>query len=332
VSYPSVLKTYLFIANAAPSINVGYGGTGATATDANDLALKLKNILKGFASSPWTIAYSCNGTTAGTAGDGVDRWSASADIVHAAGGVAHSWMVLKQTGISANFQLLIDFNTATSYQASISCSPSAGFTGGSTTAAPTATDQCPLNNAAIGTASNWGPHSGSHSGTLHVIQSTDGSCLRAIICSSGMAMGAWLLGVPQQVPAGWTNPFIGWVFSSGTNASEGVLYANITRTANARARVSSSNFAAYLTTEGCNASEMGAQLTGPNDIDASYPMAGIGIVSTTTVGTRGRLGSLTDVWAGLVTLSTASTYGTKAFAQFGDLIFAWDGLTTPSAS
>jgi hypothetical protein len=86
------------------------------------------------ANSVWAVDYSCNGTTAGTAGDGVDRWATYANVVQANSGTAHSWIVLVKSGLYC----LIDANNATN-NVRISFSKVA-FTGGSTTAGPTSTE------------------------------------------------------------------------------------------------------------------------------------------------------------------------------------------------
>lgn len=96
----------------------------------------------------YTVEYSCDAVTAGTAGDGVDRWSADANLTWNApdgtNAVKHSWFVLKR----ANGQLpnskftyiLIDLSTGASSQQQIAVQvSSSAFSGGSTGVAPTAT-------------------------------------------------------------------------------------------------------------------------------------------------------------------------------------------------
>ena len=114
-------------------------------------------------STPWTVNYSCDGSTAGSVGDGVDRWTTTfteGKLVVANEGTAHSWMVLKSAnGIGSSnggkgpLYLLIVLNNggnglgsgAQFVQILIS---RAGFTSGSTTARPTATDELNLNQGA----------------------------------------------------------------------------------------------------------------------------------------------------------------------------------------
>lgn len=92
----------------------------------------------------WTCDYSCDSVTAGSAGDGVDRWGGTGafdatKIVRASGASAHSWMVLKSPAGLGPFYMLIRFNSANDYQWEFTFSKTA-FTGGSTTVSPTATN------------------------------------------------------------------------------------------------------------------------------------------------------------------------------------------------
>lgn len=93
----------------------------------------------------WSVYYSCDSVTAGTANDGVDRWTATFDgtkIIRASGAVAHSWMVLKSpSGLgSGPWYLIIQYNTTSDWLCNfIFCK--AAPTGGSTTARPTSTNE-----------------------------------------------------------------------------------------------------------------------------------------------------------------------------------------------
>lgn len=87
------------------------------------------------ANSVWTMYYSCDGTTAGTAGDGVDRWPDYTKVVQNTSGSAHSWACLYNS--TSGLYALIDANNATnSIRFSLS---KVAFTGGTTTTGPTST-------------------------------------------------------------------------------------------------------------------------------------------------------------------------------------------------
>src|SRR5512146_2064622 len=100
MALPTKTKTWQFKVNQATK----YQGTFAATFQAVMFALKQSLIT--FALQPWTVVGSSDGATAGL--DAVDRWSAANKLVQAADASAHSWIVLKQTGVAANFQVCID--------------------------------------------------------------------------------------------------------------------------------------------------------------------------------------------------------------------------------
>ena len=73
----------------------------------------------------WTHFASSNRSTTST-DPGTDLWVTRSNVVHATG--AHSWIVLKNTSISANFQICIDMNAANAYYMSCAVSYNSGFT------------------------------------------------------------------------------------------------------------------------------------------------------------------------------------------------------------
>ena len=99
--------------------------------------------------SVWTVRYSCDGTTAGSAGDGVDRWTSTftpSKLVRASNGVAHSWMVLRNA--ASGLEACIDISGTVDGSGLLSFARvSNPFTSGSTTTRPTAT----------GTLEEWAP-------------------------------------------------------------------------------------------------------------------------------------------------------------------------------
>lgn len=109
----------------------------------------------------WTVYYSCDKTTAGTAGDAVDRWGGAvfdaSKIIRAANGSAHSWMVLKSPdfGGSDFYYLILDFVGAANTNFTVTVCKAAP-TGGTTLTRPTSTQEATptalgqvLNNATV---------------------------------------------------------------------------------------------------------------------------------------------------------------------------------------
>src|SRR5260221_8977750 len=120
---PTFAKTWQFNVNNRVLTSELSGATGQN-VHGQMIVLAIKNSLKGFANSPWTVQFSSNcgnngagsaaSGTAGTAGDLVDRWTigntasganSTNDLNFAAAWSRHSWMVLRQTGILSNYEL-----------------------------------------------------------------------------------------------------------------------------------------------------------------------------------------------------------------------------------
>jgi hypothetical protein len=204
MAMPTPDKTWQF------NVNQFIPGTGTTDADNKTTLLAIKNSLIGFSSHPWTVSGSCNG--AGSFGmDGVDRWDAISKIVFNYNGNAHSWIVLRQTGMDTLFEVLIDcYNngSADSSRLNISWSTS-GFTGGSNTQAPTALGQVfsLANNTFHGSQGFWSPWNSGYSRMLHVMMSTDGQCTRVLyinIQNPGVIGGLWLFETAKNPVSGWS--------------------------------------------------------------------------------------------------------------------------------
>jgi hypothetical protein len=335
LSLPTLAKTWQF------DINKTIAATGTIAGTNSALLLSLKNSLKGFGSNPATVDHSCSSTVAGSPGDGVDRWATAANIVFASAGVAHSWMVLKFAGIASNFQVLISASTEgngaysnVNWTVSMFASRSVGFTGGTTTARPTASDEQEIGRYGSGT--KWNANSGISDSTmrLHVMMSTDGASARALFCASGKVWSAFLLETASPT-ATWSPPWharltntpLGaWpqsAVAANFYAYDGAAYINSTATAMA------------LTGEARGPSSFGPTSTEfgtmSNDATSEWPIWPVGLVAQTT-GARGRWGTAIDLWWGSSAVSDGDTYDTssKTFAQFAGLIVPWDGSSTPA--
>lgn len=112
-----------------------YVAGGSEHAHAQQIMFAIVNSLVSF-TNPMTVAGSSDSSAAGM--DSVNRWVASTNIVWGTG--AHSWIVLEFAG---GEQWCIDCVYANTQceDCEFWVSPSGAFTGGSTTARPTATDQ-----------------------------------------------------------------------------------------------------------------------------------------------------------------------------------------------
>lgn len=321
MALPVLTKTWQFSVNNSTGLGAG------TALDINRTWLRtMKDAMTSFASSPWTMQYSCNSTTAGTAGDGVDRLTTNANLVWANPGTAHSWMVLRQTGVATNLELMISCENASATGAIIRMvvSPSAGFTGGSTTLRPTATDEIGIVFGAWGvgvaTAIRW-----------HLMQSSDGQCTRMTAYSGGTLVGTWMIEKPGNPVSGWSSPSLS--YANGT--AGGLGQAILGSIAGAlQAKIGSTVAQLAMSAEALIS--ITGSITFPtnlvwgniaNEVSGEWPMLPLGVISVTSP-VRGRHGTFQDMWTGSGGANTGDTYpagSSNQFAQFGNLIFPWNG-------
>lgn len=330
------------------NLNVVIANTGVVATLNQRVIFYIKQALVAFASFPWAVQYSCDSVTAGTAGDGIDRWITEANVIRSvstgATGV-RSWIVLKQAGIASNFQMLISVapqgvgtGSTSAFMCSIYVSASAGFTGGTTTARPTATDETIVfeaNSMGGGVVSLVAPN------ILNVMQSTDGQLTRIVIFSQNVPWMVLALDKPANTPAsGWSVPFVAVPL---VNTAGGAFPANYTgqaywstpATAVVRTRigVAPATRTLVLTAEGTT-SVQGVSDTNyghvANELTGEWPFWPLGVACVTSP-SRGRHATMVDMWAGSAAVPTGDTYDarSKDFIQVGPLILPWDGATTP---
>jgi hypothetical protein len=257
--------------------------------------------------------------------------------VWAAGGTAHSWIVLGQTGISTTFQLLIACSVGSNYELNVSFSPLLGFSGGTTTADPTAYDAVP-----ILPASYWGNNpNNTYQYRLHVMQSTDGACTRVLICDyDGVGIGGTCCGymsieLAENPVPGWTYPIHAtWIATAGNTSA--LTYNSLFQTYNAVSRATA-NFTMIWTAESTNGTHLASMYLAPNDLSGEWMCMPIGLWSN-TIGSKGRHGSLYDMWwgpGGSIGASnfepTSLLYGANGntFAQIGCVVVPWPNATPP---
>lgn len=279
-------------------------GNGASATPAN----------------PMTVRYSCDSVTAGTVGDGVNRWAAISNLVWNAEGSAHSWIVLR---FADGSQLMLACQAAavTGINLAIYYSPSAGFIGGTTTARPTAADQIP-----VLASTQWTFLTTDASVKVHILLSADGNNIRFLLASGGQASIAWIVGKSTAHDPAWTTPHVGAALcvSLGSNV---LTTSAINSTAAFKGRAASAaDF--FLATMSFNGSLACSLLTSADDQSGAWPFLGQAL-TTVTAANRGMKGYLVDVWFGSTTVASGSSYPNSPpadqhqFAQFGVLILPW---------
>jgi hypothetical protein len=331
MALPILVKTWQFSVN-----NTVAPQGSALATARLTIRTAIKDVLKGFGLNPWTVTGSSDSVSSGL--DASDRWDSDTDLVWANAGTAHSWIVLRQTGIATNFELCIDLTGASANGTSMVCvvSPSSGFTGGTTLNRPTATDEQVLSST------SWGGNGTDIHTTVHAMQSTDGQCTRLIVCQDNRATGFMVFDVVKNPVSGWSNPSYSIVIANNVSSLAPVM-ASMFLAANARGRAGAVNMSLYTSTlvagTGSN-NNLPSLQSFHNDMDMQFPLFPMGIVSD-TVGARGRHGELFDIWYGLTSNTSDRNSGgirvgsvsysdniNKKFAQFGNVIVPWDGSNT----
>lgn len=305
MALPTLEKSWQF------NVNQNLVSTGTVATDNANILYAIKNSLVTFADAPWTVVLSSDGATSGAS----DKWTDASKVIHS--GANYSWIVLKQTGILSNYQLLLTCSSSTSSIA-IKQSPAVGFSGGSTTTDPTAADSVTL--LAVGT---W-MLSTAATVKLHVLQTTTGSQTWVLACSAGVLKAAGGFGAISNPVTGMTHPAWGYW---KVNTPLTMQYFADTTNANVFGRDNATNMTMYMTVEGSRNNNIPDELAGINQVSNQYPILGMGIYSKTAT-KLGRHGRIADAWFGTTGIPDGSTYpndSTRQFVQFNNVILPWNG-------
>lgn len=324
MALPTLTKTWQY------ALNQQILAQGSALATSKRLVRTEKNGLLSFASNPFTVAASCNGTTAGSLaansglGDGVDRWAADSDINWNTAGSPKSWAVLRSTAFLTRFEYLLDLSGADANGArrTIYISPNAGFTGGTTTARPTATDEVVVRSDYTFTGGGNNTHK------LHQWLDTTGKHYRCVAYSAGAIVTAMLMdNVVVRPTPGWTYPCFAYMGAGATALNYDVL--NYTATPLCKGRAPAGLMDIYLTAEGWgNTNCPGVRrLAGANGISGEFLLSPMGVASEST-GAEGQHGELSDIWWGITANAEATGYpgsATKLFHQAGDIVLPNNG-------
>lgn len=175
----------------------------------------------------WVVVGSSDSTAADSIVPGnyyTDRWLSgpSALVYVSTLPNAHSWIVLENANVATKLQLCIDC-----YRGGVGpalpgggaartvLSPTGVFSGGSTTARPTATDEfigIDIGKPAPNVANNY----------VYAMSSTDGKCVRVFGTNNTPieASFGWYLETPKNPPSWWTEKFI----TSGIDPATATMY------------------------------------------------------------------------------------------------------------
>lgn len=182
-------------------------------------ALAIKNGLcwSGF-TAPWTLKGCSNSVSSNMSG--IDLLLTKSNFVGGAAGAAHSWMVLRSP---AGQELCMDFSSASGiYLAALYVSHAAGFTGGSTTNRPTATDEMSV-RATTASPAAWIAGTGTVNARLrfHIIHSSDGFSTTVLVTYQQVTVMMWMLGKLNEAVGGLDNGL--YAVCSATSSSSNSL-------------------------------------------------------------------------------------------------------------
>lgn len=347
MTIPTPVKSWQFANNQQ------FPGSGSALATNRAVLRWLKNTFKGFALQPWTVWACCDSIN--VVNEGVspvtDNWLADSNLVWTGVsiGTAHSWIVLRQTGIAPKFEICISLEGINELTWGRTCllaySPAAGFglinggTDGTTTARPTALDEVILKTGTTATAESTLFHNvtTTYSYVLHVLQSTDGEALVVLGMNNNYTQMFWAFGKPSGPTTGWLTPAYG--YGVGMNATTthaatlALLNAALPNAVNARLRCGSTVGEFYSTCPCWRGSNPGVTMAVVNDVSGEWWMMPVGIASE-VAGCRGIHGQIFDLWWGSQTVGVGDTYPndlTRQFAQFYNIIVPWNGTVPLTA-
>lgn len=321
---PTLVKSWQYVDSlAAATTNVLVTAAVDASTTCRNAMFEIKRMLTSFSSSPWTVEGSSNSVAAGM--DAVDRWVTNTNIVGATPGTAHSWIVLYQVG--TGLRVCIDMSSSTMSSATIVFSPNA-FTGGSTTARPTATQE-----AVQISTTTWGATSGGANNNVYVnaMQSTDGQATIVFTLYQNLCTGLFFANRPSSPSSAWANP-VAAMWDGATTESSVCLASHICAAAGNIFGRGSATMAMFGMIEGSTGGLASAVFTSTNDLDVdvngapTVPFLNVSVGSL-TASNRGKHGDLVDMFLGLVTPGVTGdavpTVGNRQYALIGDLWVPW---------
>lgn len=336
MAMPSVVKTWQH------SVNQTLGPYGTFTLQQQSLMFALKQTLTTFSSAPWSVLRSSNSVASGIG----DTWATTADLVwsnQGDTGTARSWIVLGQTGMGSNFQWLISCQSngqspGPEHSVFMAISPNAGFTGGTTTTRPTATDEQIIIVGASGTNNGvWvSPTNAAQANrfVLHVSHASDGSATRVHFWYNSRHMTFLTFGKVVDSPA--VNPLSYWGFcfpnvAGGQDDNSKATYAKWNDIARLNFFYNGTVFngAGYCTSEGFITSMVGEQILVANEIDGTWPISTMGVQGV-PIALRGRIGRIVDCWWTSTALADGDSFpggGTNLYAKLGHMVFPWNGTT-----
>lgn len=352
MALPSVVKTYTFDLNNQVAADGGFTPSADGLQPTNDrkqTLLEVKDSL--VASGAWSVKLSSDSSTAGAG----DNWSTIADLFYRREDLSgvFSWIVLANTTMDVEIYIGLETENGTEggewrvIASRPTLSGGSGFTGGTTTARPTASDEQVLADPTFTLGQpGWGHNDPvGRDWVWHTMVSDDDEVTRVLICRDSEVRCWWFVERIQNPVSGMSSPELAMAFRPGTTNSNTAGLATCLHTQymdgvgpSGSHYVGSSplllsdgfiNYGPwfYLTGEGFSNDALGQNFAVANQVDGNWDFSPVGLASLTP-GFIGRHGEMFDMWWGSEAVNTGDTYpsdSSRQFVQFGDLIFPWDG-------
>jgi hypothetical protein len=273
----------------------------------------------GFASSPLIAVSSSNGVTAGAG----DNWATDDDVISQVGVNPHSWFVFGIPQIHANYQLLLDFNLSGTFIQSIRVyvSPTAGFTGGTISTRPTATDEIQINTTQSFTlVANTQLQ-------VYVYRATNGRGLRVLVFSAGLLLHMWIIDRPETPNPLWANPSIAYAKIDVSGTVPTLFFGNapvFRGHGNTGVTMSMS----LMTWAGSNgASLLTQEVPGLDSYTGEYLLPRVRLLSK-VAGNLGDMGPVDDIWLCSTNVPSGDTFPNstaRTFIVASPLVMPHDG-------
>jgi hypothetical protein len=325
MALPSLLKTWELDIN-----QVQISEVGNELVFHQKILLAVKNLFIGFANNPWTVAGSSNSVAAGM--DAVDRWAVFGNLVWDSGASAHGWIVLERVdGVQICWDL--NYGNTLSEHCDVYMSAGGNYTGGSTTAKPTATDEANINlgvDPAHWLGNQATVPTGDH--RYHVWHSTDGLVTRVVFFKAGTPHTIWRFETFQNPRSGHTIAVGCGIYSQNlANCLTVTLQEDNDQLVTRYGAIDGVIWVTGVGRTSLNLTEM-ASAAVAEEIDSELWLTEVGYISD-TVGLRGPKGQAFDMWWGQYQVaSSGDTFPNNAaardFVQFGCFVFPWTGDAT----
>jgi hypothetical protein len=256
---------------------------------------------------------SCDSVTTSTS---VDLWDSDSDLVWAAAPSAHSWIVLQNNSMTSGFQVCIDLDGSAGYIRMYIAN--SAYSGGSTTAKPTATNEVEVTTGATA----WTPVSTSWSRQYNMFYSSDGQCVRIYLAYNGnVSYGLINIEKIQNAPTWVSLPVVANVTTSLTIRTSFPTFG----VCNFNGKKISVGFGGLVLATDI----LDLTIFGSGDYNTDWPCNVVYLVSNNTA-VPGIFGTLADLWQGVYSLVDFDYFpgdGSKAQVVIGDLVQGSDGTT-----